>query len=112
MQNKEVFAGRYCEYLHMLLFLEVLESSDIPVGISSDAVYKTKKVQLSKKFNLTLFSDAILDILPQDLLDEKIKFLNELCISDKKEFDYFISSLKENSSGLPDDITVLTIERQ
>ena len=46
------------------------------------------------------------------MLDEKIKFLNDLCGSNKKEIDYFISSLKENSSGLPDDITVLAIERE
>jgi len=90
---------------------KVLESADIPVGISSDAKYSTKRLKLSKKFSLTFFSDGILDILPQDLLDDKIKFLNDLCGPNKKDFDYFISSLKENASGLPDDITVLAIER-
>jgi len=90
---------------------KTLESADIPVGISSDASYKAKKLNLSKKINLTFFSDGILDILPQDKLDEKIKFLKGLCGPNKSDLDYFISSLKENASGLPDDITFLAIER-
>jgi phosphoserine phosphatase RsbU/P len=91
---------------------KVIESSDIPVGISSDAKYKEKNIKLAKKFSLIFFSDGILDILPQDMLDEKIEFLKGLCSPNKQDFDYFISSLKENSSGLPDDITVLAIERK
>ena len=90
---------------------KTLESSDIPVGISSDAKYKTKKIKLSKKFILTFFSDGILDILPQEMLEEKIQFLYDLCGPKNKDFEYFISNLKENASGLPDDITVLSIER-
>jgi len=89
----------------------LIESSDIPVGISSDAQYNEKNIKLSKKFSLVFFSDGILDILPQDMLDEKIEFLKDLCGPNRKDFDYFISSLKENASGLPDDITVLAIER-
>ena len=91
---------------------KTLEAADIPVGISSDAQYKAKKLSLSKKINLTFFSDGILDILPQDKLDKKIKFLKGLCGPDKSDLDYFISSLKENASGLPDDITFLAIERE
>ncbi|KAA3609951.1 MAG: fused response regulator/phosphatase [Calditrichaeota bacterium] len=89
----------------------ILESKNTPIGIMPDIAFENISVQLEENFFLAFFSDGILDILPQDSLDEKINLLNELCMSDRETFQNFISGLKDNSAGLPDDITVLTIEK-
>jgi len=88
-----------------------LESISTPVGIMPGIKFENISLQMEEKFFLAFFSDGILDILPQASLDKKIAFLNKLCLSNKRDFYSFIMSLKDNSSGLPDDITVLTIDK-
>lgn len=90
---------------------QFLESKNTPIGIMPEINFVNSTIQLEGKFFLVFFSDGILDILPHDSLDKKIEFLNDLCASDKKVFQDFITGLNDNSTGLPDDITVLTIEK-
>ncbi len=90
---------------------QLLDSKNTPLGIMSEVHFENSIIKLEKKFFLTFFSDGILDILPQDSLDKKIEFLKDLCASDQQEFQNFITGLKDNSSGLPDDIAVLSIEK-
>jgi sigma-B regulation protein RsbU (phosphoserine phosphatase) len=90
---------------------QFLESKNTPIGIMPEISFENNKIQLDKNFFLAFFSDGILDILPQESLDKKIDFLTDLSTSGTVAFQNFLSGLKDNSSGLPDDITVLTIEK-
>jgi phosphoserine phosphatase RsbU/P len=89
----------------------LLESKTSPVGITREVKYENISIELTKDFSLSIFSDGILDILPQDSLDEKIDFLSTLHSSGKEEYDDFITNLIENAVGLPDDITILSINQ-
>jgi phosphoserine phosphatase RsbU/P len=91
--------------------LQFLDSKNTPIGILPEVSYENTALQLEAGFNLIFFSDGILDILPHKTLDEKIGFLEDVSALDKKAFQDFITGLKENATGLPDDITVLTIEK-
>jgi len=90
----------------------LLESKTTPVGITNEVKYENVKIKLGKDFSLKVFSDGILDILPQDLLEEKIDFLVSLHASKSEDYDEFISNLVENSVGLPDDITILSVRKE
>jgi phosphoserine phosphatase RsbU/P len=90
-----------------------IESNGKPLGLFDSVNYKNITVQLPKQFILALFSDGILDILPQVHISQKIEFLmNILKISDIN-IDIIIDKLKLNKQkSLPDDISILMIKNQ
>ena len=90
---------------------ELLPAADPPVGMIVDRKFHEMKVALPNSFLLALFSDGILEILPQERMVEKTKFLTALGRHNRKDFDKFYSNLKSLKISLPDDITILTVER-
>lgn len=90
---------------------EFLPAKDPPVGMLINRKYHDLKIVLPANFLLALFSDGILEILPQDRMEDKTKFLTELGCKNRKNFDRFYANLKSLRIDLPDDITVLTVER-
>lgn len=91
---------------------ELLPAADPPVGMIIDRKFHEMKMVLPDSFLLALFSDGILEILPQERMDEKTKFLTALGRHNRKDFDKFYSDLKSLKISLPDDITILTVERR
>ena len=92
-------------------YSELLPAADPPVGMIVDRKFHEMKVVLPDSFLLALFSDGILEILPQERMDEKTNFLAALGRHNRKDFDKFYSNLKTLKTNLPDDITILTVEK-
>ena len=92
----------------------VLEGRGMPVGLFTDAVFFEKQLVLDKDFSLYLFSDGILELLPQRSILEKEKaLLNWLDVNDAN-FSALKSYIFEGSEHLeqfPDDIAIMSVSR-
>lgn len=89
----------------------LLDLADTPVGISADSEYTKQVLSLNDFSGLTLFSDGILDILPQDNLDSKLTFLKEISGEKRSDLEELKGHLINSSNSLPDDISILTIDK-
>ncbi|MBN1407094.1 MAG: fused response regulator/phosphatase [Calditrichaceae bacterium] len=90
---------------------EILPAADPPVGMIVDRKFHEFKIVLPDSFLLALFSDGILEILPQEHMKDKTKFLVALGHHNRKDFDEFYINLNTLKTSLPDDIAILTVER-
>lgn len=84
-----------------------------PVGIFPDATWEVYSCQLPEKFSLMVFSDGILEILPEQDLIEKEKTLLDIVKDNADSLESLIGSfgIKEMEM-VPDDIAILKIESQ
>jgi phosphoserine phosphatase RsbU/P len=89
--------------------VEVLKDKGMPVGLFDFATYETHVINLPSQFKLTLFSDGVLDLLGTMPLEEKLNQLEELATEGAMEK---LLSETEDPEELPDDVTILTIERK
>ncbi len=137
--NRDILAGRHGKYLTM--FYGVLNSSTArldfanggqfpfpilydgeqtrsiggkspPVGMFEDAQYHTQTLEISQVFALSLFSDGILETLPQSGLSEKQDYLHSLV--HRNEFDavalaHFLKL--DQGAPPPDDISILSLRK-
>ncbi len=88
-----------------------LEGRGLPVGLFEGAEYEDVYMPLPKKFGLTVFSDGVLEILPQKSLQEKEARLLELVKETNHRVDLMIQRLGENEiRRAPDDISVLSLQ--
>jgi len=88
-----------------------LEGRGLPVGLFEGAEYKDIYMPLPKKFGLTVFSDGVLEIMPQKSLKEKEERLLELVKETDHRVDLMIQSFGENEiRRAPDDISVLSLK--
>jgi phosphoserine phosphatase RsbU/P len=90
---------------------ELLPAADPPVGMIENRKFHEMKVVLPESFFLALFSDGILEILPQERMNEKTNFLAALGQHNREDFEKFYSNIRTLKTSLPDDITILTVER-
>lgn len=89
-----------------------IESTALPVGIFKDAEYDEVAVSVSEKFSIIMFSDGIMEILPQESLLEKEQFLINLVNNGDKSFQRINAELKlDDIVGAPDDIGLLVVSR-
>ena len=79
------------------------------VGLFPFARYATFERRLPARFLLAVFSDGVLDILPQPTLEQKLGFLQSL--GSDAGIGRFLAVIKTNTQP-PDDVTVLTIKRE
>ena len=90
-----------------------IEGKGLPVGLFPDAEYEDSTICLPGHFSLTVLSDGILEILPQDSLEEKERYL----LSAIKSCNGNLESLKQVlgldsvKSSAPDDIALLMLKR-
>lgn len=138
--NRDILAGRHGKYLTMfygvlspssatLMFsnggqfpfpflFDGIETRQIggpspPLGLFEDAQYQTQTLQIGPIFTLVLFSDGILETLPQPDLTGKQGYLRSL-LAHVAELDAgsLARSLKlDQECALPDDATVLSLKR-
>lgn len=92
--------------------VRVLEQPGVPVGVVSGTRYEEYVTPLAESMSLSVFSDGVLEILPQPSLDEKLRFLNEFF----GKLDVSVEATREalhldDASSLPDDIAFLIIQR-
>lgn len=91
---------------------QYLELGGLPLGVC-ETDYESTKLLLSQKFDLVLFSDGVLEILPQDTLENRENHLITLVESGSRSISALSVDLNLNGrSEVPDDIAVLTLMRK
>lgn len=84
----------------------------LPIGLFDFASYQTESIQLPARFAMVLISDGILETLPQASLRDKQAFLLDLVGGTDLAIENLIQELGLDQAGpLPDDVTLLLIER-
>ena len=82
------------------------------VGLFDDARYETCVLELPHAFTMTLFSDGVLETLPQPGLADKQQYLLSLASGSDVDAAALARSLRLDEIGAPpDDITVLSLRR-
>ncbi len=84
-----------------------------PVGIFSDATWSVNTLSLPDKFSLVVFSDGILEILPEEDLIEKENTLLSVVNDNAKSVESIAEAFGiDNIDDVPDDIAILLIESE
>jgi len=84
----------------------------LPIGLFDFASYQTESLQLPPRFAMVFISDGILETLPQPTLRDKQAFLLEMVGHTELTIENLIQALGLDQAGpLPDDVTLLLIER-
>ncbi|MDP6522994.1 MAG: SpoIIE family protein phosphatase [Kiritimatiellia bacterium] len=92
--------------------IEQIEAKGSPLGLFDFADFSTLRRELPEHFLLTIFSDGILEVLPQAELADKLSFLESLADSETASISDIIDKVGlEEAESLPDDVTVLTVRR-
>ncbi|WP_051222015.1 PP2C family protein-serine/threonine phosphatase [Neptunomonas japonica] len=92
----------------------VLEGRGMPVGLFPDAVFSQNRIELDADFSLSVFSDGVLELLPQSSILEKEQNLLTWLESNGADLDALKSHIFDSSEHLeqyPDDITIMTVSR-
>ena len=90
-----------------------IERNGLPVGLFEEAEYHTYTLDLPERFDLFLFSDGVLEILPYRTLREKQNYLLTLPVADDLKMEDLTGRLAlEKAGNLPDDIAMLLISRR
>ncbi|WP_323750935.1 PP2C family protein-serine/threonine phosphatase [Marinobacter sp.] len=90
-----------------------LEGSGLPVGLFDDPEWELYEVKLDRPFRLLLFSDGILEVIPDKSLDEKERTLLELVSGGSHTIASLSEALGlEAISELPDDIAIVSVTDQ
>jgi serine phosphatase RsbU (regulator of sigma subunit) len=89
-----------------------LGKKSLPIGLFDFASYQAEFLQLPPRFALVLISDGILETLPQTSLRDKQVFLLDTIRRIDLSIENLIQALGLDRSGpLPDDVTLLLVER-
>ncbi len=91
---------------------EYLPGTGMPVGLFDDAQFEGRIVELEEQFQLTLFSDGILEILDKPDLKSKEDFLLEVAQQGYDDLEDVAKSLGiDQVDDAPDDIAALSVSR-
>ena len=137
--NRDLLAGRHGKYLTMFYGVISLTTGQLayanggqfpfpilfdgketrsiggrspPVGLFEDAAYRTERLDVLPNFALCLFSDGILEALPESGLVAKQERLQALAHELGFDATALPRTLKRDAASSPaDDISVLTVRR-
>ncbi|MDY0248731.1 MAG: PP2C family protein-serine/threonine phosphatase [Pseudomonas sp.] len=83
-----------------------------PVGLFEHATYSDEQMVLPQAFSLTLFSDGILEVLPEKYLITREAALPKLISAAQGKYTQIVQRLGlDNCSNMPDDIAMLVLSR-
>ncbi len=89
-----------------------LARSSLPIGLFGEAPYFNQSLAIADDFALALFSDGILEVLPQADTASKEQRLIEVMEQTKGKFEVMKETLfPPKTQSLPDDIAVMSITR-
>lgn len=89
---------------------QFLEGKGFPIGIMKQATYQRHNLHLNAKMRLMMFSDGIMEMLPEKTNDAKEKLLLSMVAEGNSTIEFFIQKLGlGNTKSLPDDVTILTL---
>ncbi len=91
---------------------KVLEQPGIPVGMLPGTRYEEHRLPLSNRVSLSVFSDGVLEALPQSDLESKLAFLKGFF----GRLDVSVEQARRelrlvDGAPLPDDVAILIIQR-
>lgn len=113
-ENKMIFAnGGHFPFPFMYSNNEVkwIEEKSTPVGMFDFAEYKNVSMDLPEEFSFTIFSDGILEVIPEKNIKSQIDYLKKTLNNKKLDFNKFVDKLTSNGSALLDDVTILSFKR-
>jgi sigma-B regulation protein RsbU (phosphoserine phosphatase) len=91
---------------------DFLPGKGFPVGIMSKANYENHKLTLPERFNLAMFSDGIMEVLPADELKENEETILKVIGQSGVSIENILSVCGVNDKpAWPDDVTVLLLQR-
>jgi sigma-B regulation protein RsbU (phosphoserine phosphatase) len=84
-----------------------------PVGLFEFSDYKHTEIDLPEEFDILVFSDGVLDILPERDVDKQLEKLEDIALALYKSFGNIKNTLYPLEQGeLLDDITILSVKRE
>lgn len=84
-----------------------------PVGLFDVAAYTNDALLLPAEFSLLIFSDGVLDILPEAKLSDKVARLEAMAGAGITSLPDISNALRlDDVRELPDDVTILTLTRR
>ena len=87
-----------------------LEGKGLPVGLFDDVSYENQEVSLGDEFDLVVFSDGVLEVMPQGTVAEKEQYLMEIVSKGIHNIDQLLDHLDLRSKdAVPDDIALMTV---
>lgn len=90
-----------------------LEGKGMPIGIVADAEYQNYQIKLPDSFVLALFSDGVLEILPEKGLIKQENFLLELIRNGARTLGELNTQLAlDDIKEAPDDIAIMTVVKK
>ena len=90
----------------------VLERPSVPVGMVPATRYDEHRLPLAARVSLAVFSDGVLEVLPQSTLQGKLDFLKTFFGRTDVSVEQTRRQLRLlEASSLPDDIALLIIQR-
>lgn len=88
-----------------------LEQKSLPVGLFAEASYHTIQTRLQNGFRLALFSDGVLDLLPQSRVRQKQDFLLSRMSAPAVDLEELEAQVGWNTVKAPDDdLTILLLK--
>lgn len=88
-----------------------LNIGGLPLGVC-EAHYKTFNVALPSSFELVLFSDGVLEILPQMSIKDKEDHLLSMVTDGNGQLDTLVTDLGlDDVTSIPDDIAIFTLAK-
>lgn len=89
---------------------EYLSAAGVAIGLFPEPEFELKECSLPDDFKITVFSDGILEVLPEMSLKEKEKLLLSVVSKESGGIESLLTSLGlDDFDELPDDIAVLTV---
>ena len=87
-----------------------LEGSGLPVGLFDEVNYINQEVAIGESFHLVIFSDGVLEVMPQKSVAEKEQHLMEIVSNGIHNIDQLLDHLDLRSkNAVPDDIALMTV---
>ncbi|WP_215399227.1 SpoIIE family protein phosphatase [Rheinheimera oceanensis] len=80
-----------------------------PVGMFDFSLYANQCLQLQQGCRLLLFSDGILDLLPQQTTEQKLQYLQQSSLQQRDIAALLQALAIDPDQPLPDDLTILTL---
>lgn len=114
-ENKLIFAnGGHFPFPFMCYDNDVewLTEKSTPVGMFDFSKYKNVSLDLPDNFTFTIFSDGILEIIPEEKIKMQIEYLKNIVNDKNLKLSKFVDKLTGNGDApLLDDITILSLKR-
>lgn len=91
---------------------EFIPLKSTPVGMFDFSSYQNATLPMDNDSALFMFSDGILDILPDNSSEQKLQQLQQLCSAQTAIAELVQKLQIEPNQSLPDDLTILTLQRR